>query len=252
MRAVVFDLFGTLSDPTVEITRREVMAETARALGVGPDEFWVQLSASFPDRIVGRYGGTRQTLTFLAQQCGATPSQEQLERALLVHLAGARRLRAPRPGALEVLTELRRRGYRLAVLSDCSSEVAEGWLDSPYDQLVDAAVLSWQEGYRKPDPRLYATVTRRLAVPAEQCWYVGDGGGRELTGARAAHMTPVLVTNALVPAAAGHRADADDYIPALQVPDLLDLLNTVGDLLTATKIHQSVPLTDRFPDKISR
>jgi len=228
VRAVVFDLFGTLSDPAAEVTRRAVVADTARALGVAEQEFWGHLRSSFRDRIVGRRGDTRQTLTFLVQACGATPTRAQFEHALHVHLQGAERLRAPRAGALEVLVELRRRGFALGVLSDCSSEVVEGWADSPYRGLLDAAVLSWQEGQRKPDPQLFATAATRLQVPTETCWYVGDGGGRALSGARAAGMTPILVTNALVPQAAGHRADPDDYTPQHQIPDLPDLLGLVG------------------------
>ena len=228
MRAVVFDLFGTLSDPAAEVSRRDVVAGTAFALGVPEAVFWAELSASFADRIVGRHGGTRATLAFLAAACGATPTPAQFEHALQVHLAGAHRLRAPRPGALDVLAELRRRGFAIGVLSDCRSDVAEGWQDSPYDGLVDVAVLSWQEGRRKPDPQLYATVAGRLQVPPELCWYVGDGGGRELSGARNAGMTPVLVTNASVPAAAGHRADADDYLPPHQVPTPDGFLALVG------------------------
>ncbi len=77
------------------------------------------------------------------------------------------------------------------------------------------AVFSWQEGYRKPDPRLYATVSRRLGVPAAESWYVGDGGSREHEGARRAGMRPVLVTNAAHPEAAGLRADPDPYRPDL-------------------------------------
>ncbi len=228
MRAVVFDLFGTLSDPAAEVARRAVVADTAAALGVAEDVFWGHLRSSFGDRIVGRHGSTRQTLKLLAQACGATPTPAQFERALQVHLDGARRLRAPRAGALEVLVELRCRGFTLGVLSDCSSEVVEGWSASPYRELVDVAVLSWQEGRRKPDPQLFATVAGRLQVAAESCWYVGDGAGRELSGARDAGMTPVLVTNALVPEAAGHRADPDDYLPQRQIADPPELPGLVG------------------------
>ncbi len=228
MRAVVLDLFGTLSDPAAEVTRRAVVADTAAALGVAEDVFWGHLRSSFRDRIVGRHGSTRQTLRFLAQACGATPTPAQFEHALQVHLDGARRLRAPRAGALEVLVKLRCRGFTLGVLSDCSSEVVEGWAASPYRELVDVAVLSWQEGRRKPDPQLFAAVASRLQVAAQSCWYVGDGGGRELSGARDAGMTAVLVTNALVPEAAGHRADPDDYMPRRQIADLPELPGLVG------------------------
>jgi putative hydrolase of the HAD superfamily len=227
MRAVIFDLFGTLTDPAAEVGRREVFGETAAALGVGPAEFWSAMSATFADRITGRHGGTVETLRMIAERCGADPTR--LERAAAVHLAGAERLRAPRPAALDVLDELRRRGFVVGLLSDCSSEVAEGWETSPYASRIDAAVLSWTEGCRKPDPRLYDTVAARLGVQTQECWYVGDGGGRELAGARYAGMTPVLVTNAAVPEAAAHRADPDGYRPVLAVDDVTEILQLVGE-----------------------
>lgn len=227
MRAVVFDLFGTLTDPAVEVTRRHVVAPTATAMGVNPDRFWTELRTTWGDRITGRPGGTAATLAWLARRCSAAPTAEQLDRALTVHLEGARELRAPRPSALPVLNTLRERGYRLGLISDCTSELAEEWDSTPFASLFNAVVLSWNTGLSKPDPRLYAAVTDQLAVPVYECWYVGDGGGRELQGARQAGMTPVLVTNAAVPAAAQHRIHADDYLPPHQIDDLPQLLDLV-------------------------
>lgn len=228
MRAVIFDLFGTLTDPTAEISRRAVVEDTAVALGVQPAEFWTCWSRSFPQRITGAYGGTAQTLRRLVDECGAQVQDDVLALALREHLAAMEALRSPRAGALAVLDELRDRGFPLAVMTDCSSEVVEGWDGSPYAARFHAAVMSWREGWRKPDPRLYATAAARLGVRASQCWYVGDGGGREHAGALAAGMTPVLVTNADVPAAAVLRADADDYLPEHRVHDLDELLALVG------------------------
>ncbi len=113
-------------------------------------------------------------------------------------------------------------------MSDCSSEVVEAWASTPYATRFDAVVMSWSEGLRKPDPRLYATAADRLGVAPSECWYVGDGGGRELSGAHAATMRPVLVTNARTPAAAGHRADPDDYPPECSIAELGELLALVG------------------------
>ncbi len=40
MRAVIFDLFGTLTDATVELSRRAMVEQTAAELGIEPDAFW--------------------------------------------------------------------------------------------------------------------------------------------------------------------------------------------------------------------
>jgi putative hydrolase of the HAD superfamily len=178
------------------------------------------MSASFPERIVGALGGTRDTLLAVARRCGTEPRAERLDAALAVHLAGAERLRQPRPGVLDVLARLRARGFRLGLVSDCSSELCEAWPETPYAAHIDVPVFSWHEGCGKPDSRLYAAVSGRLGVPAAECWYVGDGGGREHHGARQAGMRPVLVSNAAYPGAAARRTDPDPYRPDLVIADL--------------------------------
>jgi len=228
MRAIVFDYFGTLSDPAGEAERREMFAATAAALGVAAEPFWAAMSGSFRDRITGAYGDTRSTLAEMARRCGVTPTGTQLDEAAEVQLLGARHVQRPRPGALDTLTALRERGYRLALISDCSSELVELWPRSSFAPLIEAPVFSWREQRRKPAPQLYATATARLGVPAADCWYVGDGGGRELRGAHDAGMRPVLVTNAAHPQAAQHRADPDDHVPEHTVDDLPELLALCG------------------------
>lgn len=228
MRAIVFDFFGTLTDPSVEALRRDAFAETAAALGVPADRFWTAMSKSFPHRILGRYGGTRETLAAVSRACGREPEPEQLDRAVTMHHARAERLRVPRPEAFGVLDHLRALGYRLGLLSDCASELCEAWPETGYAARIDAPVFSWREGYRKPDPRLYATAAARLGVPADQCWFVGDGGSREHYGARQAGMRPVLVTNAGYPGAGIHRVDPDTYLPEHRIEELTALIRLVG------------------------
>ncbi|MEU8816913.1 HAD family hydrolase [Actinoplanes sp. NPDC048796] len=223
MRAIVFDFFGTLTDPAAESGRRASFAATAAALGVPAAAFWAAMSTSFAERATGVHGDTRATLLAMARRCGADPTDDQLRSAVRVQHAGAASARRPRPGALDLLDGLRRAGWRLAVLSDCASELVEAWPTTPFAARVDATVFSWQEGHRKPDPRLYATAAARLGVPAASCWFVGDGGSREHRGAHLAGMRPVLVTNAAHPHAAALRDDPDTWRPPWSVDDLTAL-----------------------------
>jgi putative hydrolase of the HAD superfamily len=228
VRAIVFDFFGTLTDPSAEARRRVAFTATAHELGVPPDRFWTAMSGSFPERVTGVHGGTRETLREIARRCGAEPSERQLDTAVATQHSGAEQVRRPRPGVLDALDDLRAAGFRLAVLSDCGSELCEAWPGTPFAARFDATVFSWQEGYRKPDPRLYATAAARLAVPASQCWFVGDGGSREHRGAEIAGMRPVLVTNAGYPGAATFRDDPDTFVPDLAVDDVTEIPALVG------------------------
>lgn len=223
VRAIVFDFFGTLTDPSAEALRAQTFADTAGVLGVPADRFWAAMAGSFPQRVVGALGDTGATLREIARRCGAAPDDARLAAAVQRHHAGAERVRVPRRGALATLDHLRDDGYLLGLLSDCSSELCEAWADTPYAPRIDAAVFSWREGYRKPDPRLYATVAARLGVRPAQCWFVGDGGSREHAGARAVGMRPVLVTNAGHPGVTAFRDDPDPYLPDLAIDDLPEL-----------------------------
>ncbi len=237
MRAVVFDFFGTLTLPAAEEQRRVVYSATGRALGVDGDEFWQQMRSTFADRVTGGLGGTAQTLLAVAGRCGARPTEAQLDRALALHRAGSARVRIPHPAARSVLEHLRQQGVKLGVLTDCSSELVEAWDDTPFAQLVDAAVFSWQEGCRKPDERGYRAAAERLGVRPSSCWFVGDGGSREHWGADRVGMTPVLVRNMRF--SVSHlRDDPDPFVPDHAVDDLSDIPALLG---RAAREHATWP-----------
>lgn len=228
MRAVVFDFFGTLTDPAAEAERHDVFTATAGALGIAAPQFWAVARGCFDERMTGVLGDAPTMLRELARRCGIRPTDRQVADAVAVHRSGSARIRRPRPGVLAALDTLRAAGFRLAVLSDCGSELCDGWDATVFASRIDATVFSWQEGYRKPDPRLYATAASRLGVVTTECWYIGDGGSREHQGARSAGMRPVLVTNAGFPGVAGYRHDPDPHVPDVAVDDIAEVPALVG------------------------
>ncbi|MEV4555419.1 HAD family hydrolase [Kitasatospora sp. NPDC049285] len=191
--AVVFDFFCTLTPAVPSATWDEHAARSAAPLGIEAGRWRDALDESFPERVVGALGDLPQTLRTLAARCGVTPDEEALAAACAARLAAQRELFALRPDAEPTLERIAGFGVKVGVLSDCATELADSWPLLPIARYVDAAVLSCREGRRKPDPVLYATVAERLGVAPRRCLYVGDGGGGELSGARAAGMTAVLL-----------------------------------------------------------
>ncbi|MCW2810000.1 MAG: putative HAD-hydrolase [Friedmanniella sp.] len=226
-RAVVFDFYGTLSDPGVEAAAHR-HDQTSAHLGLDTEAFVQALSRRFRDRVLGVLGDSRTTLEALAHAHGARPGPDRVSQALAVHLEGAVAASAPHPAASAVLTALRDAGIARGLVSDCSSELVELWPEHPLRALVDATVFSWQERRRKPDHHMYATACERLGMRPRDCWYVGDGGSRELWGASRAGMTPVLVANVHYPRSRDYRADPRNFVPDRVVDDLSDLPHLLG------------------------
>jgi putative hydrolase of the HAD superfamily len=104
-----------------------------------------------------------------------------------------RRSLVGRDGLVETLTELRERGLRVGLISNCTEEVADLWPETGFGHLFDAAVFSATAGLAKPDPAIYRLAAEKLGVETSECLFVGDGANDELRGAADVGMAPVLI-----------------------------------------------------------
>jgi len=116
---------------------------------------------------------------------------------LTYHFRQANGRRVVVDGGREVLEELQNRGYRLGIISNLisSSEIPE-WLEKEdYARYFSSVILSSVTGRRKPDPVMYHEAARRAGTVPEACAYVGDNLARDVTGARAAGFSMVVIFN---------------------------------------------------------
>ncbi|MEH0843276.1 HAD family hydrolase [Micromonospora sp. CPCC 205711] len=196
--AVLFDFFGTL---TRCVQRGAAHQATAELLGCPVDTLSAVLDRTFYQRAAGRYGDAEATLRWVCAQAGVHPSDAAVRSAVASRHRAVRADTRLRADAVPALAALRQRGIRTALVSDCTHELPAFLPQLAVAPLLDVRVFSVQVGRCKPDPALYQAACRRLDVAPEACLYVGDGGSRELTGARRAGMTAArLVT----PDLAGH------------------------------------------------
>ncbi|MGY5048461.1 HAD family hydrolase [Streptomyces sp. 900105755] len=224
---MIFDFFGTLTPSTPAGIWDGHAARSAAPLGIPMRQWRRALDESFPERAVGALGDLPRTIRTLAQRCGFDPDDDALAAATAARLASQRELFVLRDDALDTLEQLRSLGLRIGVLSDCTNELADAWPTLAVALLVDAVVLSCQEGRRKPDPELFRQVARELDTPTSECLYVGDGGGNELSGATGQGMTAVMLR-------ASDWADNDahareDSWPGPFIPTLSTVVSAIGD-----------------------
>ena len=187
-RAVVFDLWDTIVD-FVPDDGDALHRRIADRLGVPFERFqevWYTDEAMRSRNrgpLASCFSAACETLGVEADVDELVGWRRELTRKALV----------PRPGLLETLAELRERGLRIGLISNCTEEVALVWPDTSFARLFDAAVFSATAGLAKPEPAIYRLAAAELGVEPTECLFVGDGANDELRGARDVGMTPVLI-----------------------------------------------------------
>ena len=212
-RAFVFDAYGTLFD----------VASAARDAGLGP--VWPRLAEDWRRKQL-EYTWLRTIMG--AHADFATVTADALDWALEAHGLGtdhALRTRmlalydrlAPFPEVRQTLSDLHRKGARLAILSNgtpsmLASAVTAAGLADVFD-----AVLSVEDvGLYKPAPAVYALATAALNLPAAQVMFVSSNGW-DIAGAARFGFVTAWVNRMAAP------IDRLPHVPALILPDLTPL-----------------------------
>lgn len=196
--AVIFDLFGTLVDDLVGPRYSDVFTRIASALSVPYDGLRQMWSDTYYQRSTGGFKTVEANIRHICRQLGLQPEDDDISHAARIRNEYARHvMMTPRVGAVEVLSELKERGYRIGLVSDCTPDAPMIWPETPFAPLFDAAVFSCVVGLKKPDHLIYELAIERLGVKPEDCLYVGNGGSDEHRGAYDLGMRPVLVVPAL-------------------------------------------------------
>jgi FMN phosphatase YigB (HAD superfamily) len=81
----------------------------------------------------------------------------------------------PSPGLFELLTELKKQGFRMVLLSNTCKPHVE-WVRErfPIYGLLDDYTLSFEVGAVKPEAKIFEAAIAKAGVPAERCFYTDD------------------------------------------------------------------------------
>lgn len=194
MKVLLSDLFSTLISGGDD-ERDVVNARMGAVLGVDAAAFQAAFDASSYERFIGAYGDLPSTLRVIAERCGGTPTDEQVQEATGLRRALAQRLLGRAPAAtLETLAAFKAAGWRIGLVSNITAETQLQWPTSPLAQYFDATAFSAEVGAAKPEPAIYRTACAALAADPTDCLYVGDGNDNELAAAAALGMRAIRTT----------------------------------------------------------
>jgi putative hydrolase of the HAD superfamily len=120
--------------------------------------------------------------------------------------------------ARPALHAARRRGLKVGVLSNWEPWLVRLLAELKIDHLLDFVVVSGICGYEKPDPRIYQEALAAAGVDPDALVHVGDSPHADVSGARRAGITPVLID----------RRDRHPEIDAVRVRSLREIFAPGG------------------------
>lgn len=237
VRAVLFDFGGTLYDyATLEPGDRECVVALARWSGIvaGDEEIRRAYRAAIrlaflrylPRPFYLHRDLFRDAAVGMLESFGVPSDAEKLERYRHIQWERHARDLVLRPGVVETLRALRKRGLHVGLVSNID--------DDQLDHLIGAAGVRGEfdsllssEAARscKPDPAIFAEALRRAGCAAGEALFVGDTVLQDIAGANSAGLHSVLLWHRL-----DRPPEFDSMRPAHvihSIPALLELVDQV-------------------------
>lgn len=213
--AALIDLYDTL----VWTDWARLGADIERRTGLDPDRLGDAYEETQHARNSGAYGSAEGDIAAVLIAAGYEPKEDvvaemlDVERAFLaagVHL---------HDDAVPTLRQLRTKGIRTALVSNCDHASAAVAERLGLGEEVDASVLSYEVRSAKPEPGIYRVALHRLGVPPERAVFVDDQAGF-CDGAAALGITTFLI----------QRGGDPDPPEAKRHPTIPDLATLVAEM----------------------
>ena len=189
IQAVCFDMFDTLAN-----AHRHLEHTESDILGITPGEWgkaiWEEDLCR--DRGLGLVKTVREMID---RACDALPFPVSGAQRQAVTDARCERLRLAVTEIdgqiVETIRQLKQRGLKIGLISNADVCDRLYWDQSPVFPFFDDSIFSCDVNMLKPDPEIYLLSLSRLGVNPSDALFVGDGGSRELEGAKSVGMKTV-------------------------------------------------------------
>jgi putative hydrolase of the HAD superfamily len=185
IRAVLFDLDDTLMDRTRTVIGFMQDQYRRYQLDHLPYDLYLERFLALDER---GYGDKPRMFQTLVQEFNIPhPAEELLNDFRKEAWSRCHNF----PDAVQVLTELKARGYKLGVITNGSTEQRTKLANTGLNALLDVSLVSEEEQMPKPNPGIFLRAAQRLGVDAAVCIFVGDNPSTDILGARRSGMKSV-------------------------------------------------------------
>lgn len=191
LKAVIFDMYETLI--THFCSPLYFGSQIAEDAGINEADFRRIWDTTDEDRTIGKM--TLEATIRLTLEENGKYSDELTERIVQKRIATKKEcFNHIHREIIPMLKGLKERGFLIGLITNCFSEEVDVIKESVLFPYMDAAMFSFDEGVKKPDPEIFKRCCDALGVLPSECVYVGDGGAYELEAARSLGMTVYQAT----------------------------------------------------------
>ncbi len=226
IKAVIFDLFGTLVDAPLKTDYWEFLRAVAEVLKVSPEKMTSVWNDSTERRNDGRDGNFAAYVHYLCEDLGVRHPSHVVGKTFSLRADLTSKWMIPRDDATKTLEYLKERNLKIGLISDASYDVPVLWEDNPLKKYFSSTIFSCSVQLKKPDPRIFQLACDELDVKPSECLYVGDGGSMELTGAEKVGMHPIRMSVAGEADSDLHRIEVDNW-QGKTISTLSDLIDII-------------------------
>jgi putative hydrolase of the HAD superfamily len=232
VRAVLFDFGGTLYDyETLAPGDQESLMMLAQLAGADAPAGDVQRAyrAALREVFRGYLARSfylhrdmfRDAVVAMLRELGRSAEPEHLDRYREMQWRLHQRDFQLRGGVVDTLTELRRRGFMLGIVSNIDADQLRHLGDlAGLERYFDWLLSSEEAGSCKPDAGIFAEALRRAQCEPREALFVGDSLPQDIAGANRAGLRSVLLW---------HRGDRE---PRFDVAEPAHVIRSIPEVLT--------------------
>jgi putative hydrolase of the HAD superfamily len=211
----------------------QFLLDISAVLSLSYESFKDRWFKTYKARSNGYYPDIQANIEDILKTLNMPIVPKKIESAVSLRYEITRRSLALRSDALETIRELKRRGLKTSLVSNCSPDVPLFFPATGVPSLFDACIYSCEAGFMKPDPKIYLLACEKLGVLPRDCIYIGDGYDNELAGATNLGMQAVLILPAGEPADAQTDESRDWQGPVIAcLYDIIEFLDSTKTEVT--------------------
>ncbi len=174
MKAIIFDIGGVLALAKKPIKTKKgvkisgVHSAIAKKLKVSLDQWFDSIDSVYADALEGS-SPYPKIIKIMAQNNKLPP--KKLERLIIKTYKDKFKVNKP---LFKEVFKLKKQGYKIAILSDQWHLSKIALMSYKFYKKFDLTIVSCDVGVRKPNPKIYKVVLKKLNLSAKECVFIDN------------------------------------------------------------------------------